>query len=300
MTLSLPRLADEVEYARGLPAWADNPDLSFFLDRNAAIITDDLRVLGVQAAADRGSTWLGVGPTMAAKVARRIVNGQPECPTAGQFAYELKELGIDVGNAVAYLNSFDRATDYDEEKQVLIEASQGALLSLDHGHYPWCTSRNVTAVGAVSDTGLSARNIRRVIMVVKAVPTRVPGRSGPAAGKELTWEEVCKRAGRPYEEIYQTADLAGGGKGAGGLERPFELSMGELQYAAELNGPTSIALTFADWYDYSVFRARQTRHLSPKVMRLVKRVEEVTRTPVFMVRTGPGYGDMVFLRSGVS
>jgi adenylosuccinate synthase len=269
-----------------------------FIDRNAAIITDELRESGVGAAKMRGSTFLGVGATMSAKVARA-----GECITAreAKVAIEVPGANIRVVNVAAQLRVMDRDQPeggFDAPFRVQVEASQGAMLSLDHGHYPYCTSRNMTAPGAISDAGLNHKDVKRVIMVLKAVPTRVPGPSGPSAGKELTWEEVCSNAGRPFEEIVQTADEPGAGKGAGGVERPFALSFEEIEYAAGLVGPTSIVLTFIDWYDYTCHRARQKRHLSPKVMSLIRSIEEAAGAPVIQVRTGPEYHDIVYMRGG--
>lgn len=303
MTFSLDGLLREVEYvtetARAevgpVPGpWKEGPET--VVDRNAAIITYALRKSGEEAAKKRGSTFLGVGATMAAKTAR--AGG---CSTAKDHIDMLGDIGVQVGNVASWLRTHDRDQGYDEDFPVLIEASQGAMLSLDHGHYPFCTSRNVTATGALSDTGLNWRDVRRVVMVIKALPTRVPGPSGPAAGQELTWEAACRRAGRPYEEIAQTSsgDDPAAGPGAGGKERPFELSMDEVEYAAGLCGPTSVVLTFIDWYDYTCNGAKQQRHLTPKVNRLIHRVEEAAGAPVMYVRTGPAYGDLVHMRPGL-
>ena len=287
MTFSLDGLRREVELHK---------PIGLFVDRNAAIITEDLRESGMSAAKTRGSTFLGVGATMAAKVAR---NGS--CTIASRYLREIEDMGGTVSNVAAVLRLYDRNENggWDTPTHVLLEASQGVMLSLDHGYYPYCTSRNVTASGALSDCGLNWQDVNRVIMVVKAVPTRVPGNSGPSAAKELSWKEVCARAGRPYEEIAQTADAStGAGPGAGGVERPFEISMVELRQAADLCGPTSIVLTHADWYDYSCLGARQQRHLSPKIKLLAHDIEEVMGAPVTQIRTGPEYNDVVYLPSG--
>ena len=60
---------------------------------------------------------------------------------------------------------------------VLLEGSQGTLLDVDHGTYPFVTSSNPTAGGASTGSGVGPTKITRVIGIVKAYTTRVG--SGP-------------------------------------------------------------------------------------------------------------------------
>ncbi|NBR94239.1 MAG: adenylosuccinate synthase, partial [Actinobacteria bacterium] len=65
----------------------------------------------------------------------------------------------------------------DAGKTVLLEGSQGTLLDVDHGTYPFVTSSNPTAGGACTGSGIGPTKIERVIGIVKAYTTRVG--SGP-------------------------------------------------------------------------------------------------------------------------
>jgi adenylosuccinate synthase len=65
----------------------------------------------------------------------------------------------------------------DQGKNVLLEGSQGTLLDVDHGTYPFVTSSNPTAGGACTGSGIGPTRISRVIGIVKAYTTRVG--SGP-------------------------------------------------------------------------------------------------------------------------
>src|ERR1700681_1426105 len=60
---------------------------------------------------------------------------------------------------------------------VLLEGSQGTLLDVDHGTYPFVTSSNPTAGGACVGSGVPPTRITQVIGVIKAYTTRVG--SGP-------------------------------------------------------------------------------------------------------------------------
>jgi adenylosuccinate synthase len=65
----------------------------------------------------------------------------------------------------------------DQGKNVLLEGSQGTLLDVDHGTYPFVTSSSPTAGGACTGSGIGPTRISRVIGIVKAYTTRVG--SGP-------------------------------------------------------------------------------------------------------------------------
>ncbi|MDP9396708.1 MAG: adenylosuccinate synthase [Actinomycetota bacterium] len=56
---------------------------------------------------------------------------------------------------------------------VLLEGSQGTLLDVDHGTYPFVTSSNPTAGGACTGSGIAPMRISGVIGIVKAYATRV-------------------------------------------------------------------------------------------------------------------------------
>src|SRR5664280_1264595 len=62
-------------------------------------------------------------------------------------------------------------------KVVLLEGSQGTLLDVDHGTYPFVTSSNPTAGGACAGSGIGPTRISRVVAIIKAYTTRVG--SGP-------------------------------------------------------------------------------------------------------------------------
>lgn len=65
----------------------------------------------------------------------------------------------------------------DRGEVVLLEGSQGTLLDIDHGTYPYVTSSNPTSGGACAGAGLGPTRISRVLGILKAYTTRVG--SGP-------------------------------------------------------------------------------------------------------------------------
>jgi len=120
-----------------------------------------------------------------------------------------------------------------EGNRVLLEGAQGTLLDLDHGTYPFVTSSNPVAGGALVGSGLGPKEVDRVIGVTKAYVTRVG--SGPfptedegdvGEGMRQRGQEFGTTTGRPRRCGWFDAVL--------------------LRYAARINGLTELFLTKLD------------------------------------------------------
>lgn len=61
----------------------------------------------------------------------------------------------------------------EEDKKVVFEGAQGALLCMDHGTYPFVTSSSPTAASVPINTGISPKYIDEVVGITKAYSTRV-------------------------------------------------------------------------------------------------------------------------------
>ena len=91
-----------------------------------------------------------------------------------------------------------------EGKKILLEGSQGSLLDVDFGTYPFTTSSNSTVCGAPAGAGIPPRQIHRVLGIMKAYTTRVgsgpfPTEMDDTLGKEIQ-EKGCEfgaTTGRP-------------------------------------------------------------------------------------------------------
>ena len=72
-------------------------------------------------------------------------------------------------------------------KSILFEGAQATMLDIDHGTYPFVTSSNCTAGGAVTGSGVGPTNIDRVLGVAKAYHPRrlrpLPDRARPRRGR---------------------------------------------------------------------------------------------------------------------
>jgi len=123
-----------------------------------------------------------------------------------------------------------------ENKTVLLEGAQGALLDLDHGTYPYVTSSNPTVGGAVTGLGLSPKSISSVLGVFKAYTTRVGAGPFPTELLDSVGEEIRVRA-------WEYGSTTGRPRRCGWFDGIA------ARYSAELNDYTSIILTRLDILD---------------------------------------------------
>ena len=133
-----------------------------------------------------------------------------------------------ITNTVVLLNKAHK-----NDKKILLEGAQGALLDIDHGSYPFVTSSNTTIGGLITGSGLSPHTIDRIVGVAKAYTTRV-GR-GPFPTEDV--DEIgirMRELGREY------------GATTGRPRRCGWLDLVALKHAVTINGITEIALTKVD------------------------------------------------------
>ncbi|GAB4120352.1 MAG: adenylosuccinate synthetase [Roseiflexaceae bacterium] len=210
-----------------------------------------------------GSTASGSGACQADFALRRV-----------QQARQIPELQTLLGDVAAHTNEQAR------QGGVIVECSQGTLLSLALSpDYPYVTSGNCTVAAAADDIGLNWQRIGGAVMVVKAVPSRVG--AGPLPG-ELDPAEIAARGIAEYGVVTGRPRRKAG-------EIPWDL----LGYAAMLNGPTEIALTFCDHYDPAVTGATTLAELTLPIERLIAQVEATCNAPVTIIETGKPFRAMI-------
>jgi adenylosuccinate synthase len=220
-----------------------------------------------------GSTGQGVGAATARKILRNAM--QPPVRRAG-----------DVAELRPYLHDSREVLDdaYASGRRVLLEGTQGTGLSLHHGAYPFVTSRDTTVSGCLSEAGIAPSRVRRIVMVCRTYPIRVQnpdgGTSGPM-GLELTWGTVAQRSSVPLEEILQTEVTSTTKRDRRAAEFGWDL----LRRAASLNGPTDIAMTFADYIDVRNKDARRFDQLTPATIQIIEEIERVAGAPVSLIAT---------------
>ena len=208
------------------------------------------------------TTGSGTGPCNAERALRTV-----------KLAHEISELEKFLTDVPQEVNAA-----IEEEKNVLIEGTQGTYLSLYHGTYPYCTSKDVTASAACSDVGVGPTKVDEVILVFKAYTTRVGG--GPLPN-ELSWEEAEKRG---WAEV---ATVTGRRR----RSAPFNYELAKR--AVMLNGATQAAMTKIDVMFPECKGVKSYEKLSKEAKAFIKNVEGEIKVPVTLVGTGPDAWEIV-------
>lgn len=118
-------------------------------------------------------------------------------------------------------------------KRLMFEGSQGALLDVDHGTYPYVTSTSATGGGIASGAGVPTTSLTTRIGVLKAYSTRVGSGPFPTELKGAFADDLRKRGGEF-------------GTTTGRPRRIGWLDLVAARYAATLLDPTHIALLHLD------------------------------------------------------
>lgn len=176
----------------------------------------------------RGGYGMGISPALIAKIRR---DGTAVLASS-IFPGETSDVSRDINELVKM------------GKHGLIEASQGALLSLTHGDYPHTTSYDVTAPAVMNAAGIGIKAVRHVYGVVRCYPMRVAGNSGPLP-QETSFDEIERKSGAKiadYRRQQTNEDNTPYGE-----ERIGKFDLRDFRKAANLNTPDSIILTHTDW-----------------------------------------------------
>tara|TARA_B110000008_G_scaffold154045_1_gene155101 strand:- start:4180 stop:5439 length:1260 start_codon:yes stop_codon:yes gene_type:complete len=205
-----------------------------------------------------GSTLKGIGPTYMDKTGRnglrvgdissvdfkekyeKLKQKHVQILNFYDFDYELEELETAWFASLATLNSFDHIesehyihTALKENKKILAEGAQGALLDIDFGSYPFVTSSNTITAGACTGLGIAPNKIGDVFGIFKAYCTRVG--SGPFPSE--LFDEVGARLAKVGNEFGATT---GRPRRCGWIDIPA------LKYAININGVTQLMMMKAD------------------------------------------------------
>lgn len=209
-----------------------------------------------------GTTGRGVGPAIEERVGRtaKLAKDIPELePYLADVALEANE-AIDKG------------------KEVLLEGTQGLMLSLFYGSYPYVTGRDTSASAICSEAGVGPTNVDEVLIVLKAFMTRVGGGSLPG---ELSKEEAKKRG---WFEI---------AAGTGRERRSAPYDFDTARRSVMINGATQIALTKLDILYSECEGVRDYSELSERATQFIESIEEHMGIPVVLIGTGPEALDIV-------
>ena len=210
-------------------------------------------------------------------------------------------------------------------KVVLLEGSQGTLLDVDHGTYPFVTSSNPSAGGASTGSGIGPTKITRVIGILKAYTTRVGSGPFPTELFDEDGEALRKIGG-------EVGVTTGRNRRCGWFDAPI------ARYAVRVNGLTDFFLTKLDvltgWekipvcvayeidgkrveelpasqsdfhhakpiYEYlsgwkeNISKARSVADLPKNAQEYVKFLEKISGAPMSAIGVGPGRDETIVVR----
>lgn len=175
---------------------------------------------------------------------------------------------------------------YAAGQRIMLEGTQGTMLSLYHGEYPFVTSRDTTAAGCLAEAGISPLRVRRIVLVCRTYPIRVgdpPGGTGTSGimSQPITWKQIATRSGLKLESLRKVER----GTVSGKRRRVAEFDWALLRKSAQLNFPTDIALTFVDYLHHKNRGARRFDQLQSETIRFIEEVERVANAPVSLIST---------------
>jgi len=92
---------------------------------------------------------------------------------------------------IRYVNSdtWLEMVEYHRNDHWLFECSQGVMLDVNFGRYPYVTSRTTLPRVAIERNGLGSLDWQ-YFGVYRTFPIRTGGNSGPTGGEELKWEDI--------------------------------------------------------------------------------------------------------------
>ena len=209
-----------------------------------------------------GTTGWGVGPAVQerAKRSARLAKDAPELQLLLTDVAEEANSAVDAG------------------KNVILEGTQGLMLSLYHGTYPYVTSRDTSAAAICSESGVGLNRVNTVLVVYKSFITRVG--TGGLPG-ELSKEEALRRG------WFETA----AGTGRERRSAPFDFDL--ARRAARIHGATEAAVTKLDILHPECKGARSLDELPKDAKEFIVEVEKAASVPVTIIGTGPDALDII-------
>jgi adenylosuccinate synthase len=209
-------------------------------------------------------------------------------------------------------------------ERVLLEGAQGALLDVDHGTYPYVTSSNTTAGGAALGVGIGPTMVDGVIGVVKAYTTRVGEGPLPTELPSPMQERVRAlggefgaTTGRPRRCGWFDAVVVRYAARVNGLTGLAVTKLDVLDTLPELKIATSYAAGGGELDDFpgdlglleeaepvyetlpgwqtSTAEARRWEDLPEAAQAYLRRISELTETPLWYVSVGTRRDQIIHL-----
>ncbi|MWN32638.1 adenylosuccinate synthase [Gilliamella sp. Pra-s65] len=211
-------------------------------------------------------------------------------------------------------------------EKIMFEGAQGTLLDIDHGTYPFVTSSNTTAGGVATGSGFGPRYVGYVLGIVKAYSTRVGAGPFPTELFDDVGEYLCKQGnefgattGRRRRTGWLDAvavrkavqlnsvsgfcltklDVLDGLKEVKicvGYQLPDGNVIKNAPAAAEEWSLVKPVYESMPGWSESTFGVKRYDALPQAAKDYIKRIEELTETPIDIISTGPDRSETMILR----
>jgi adenylosuccinate synthase len=233
----------------------------FGIDFRAGVITKDhIERDGASENSKKiGTTKTGCGPAVSDRVNR------------------VAKLAVDFPELKPYIT--DVVKEVNQAKNVMIEGTQGFMLSVLYGTYPFVTSKDVSASTIAADVGLGPTKIDDVVMVLKSYTTRVG--SGPLK-HEVSVDEAKAKNMQEYGTV----------TGRPRRSSP-DLHYDDLRLAATINGATQLAITKIDIRFKGNDKVRKYNDLTKEAKTFIEDTEKHVGVPITLIGTGPDAEDII-------
>ena len=213
-----------------------------------------------------------------------------------------------------------------EQKYILYEGAQGALLDIDHGTYPFVTSSNTLAGQASVGSGIGPSSLEYILGIVKAYTTRVGEGPFPTEQSNNIGEYLSEKG-------HEVGTVTGRSRRCGWFDAVL------VRQSACLNGITGVALTKLDVLDEldeikicvgyelagkqidylpsaqsaqsevqpiyetmqgwktSTAKSKSIDELPPLAMKYVRRIESLIGVPISLISTSPEREDTILIQN---
>jgi adenylosuccinate synthase len=291
-----------------------------------------------------GTTWRGIGPAYADKIRRigfRIGDLQKEAFMRKKLAFVVDQVKNPILTKLYGKDAYDWSTMLDEytryakeldpyikdtypiiqnaldsNAKILLEGAQATMLDLDFGTYPYVTSSNPTAGGALTGSGIAPTKVDLTLGVFKAYTSRVGYGPFPSELLDEVGDQIRERG-------HEFGTVTGRARRIGWFDSAV------ARYSVRLNGVSVAALMRLDIlddqpllkictgyefrgarYDHPIANISHYKHCTPvyeevpgweteigaakcwddlpqRCRDYVERVGELIGTPVQLIGTGP-------------
>lgn len=256
VNVHVPQLLKEIEETGVKDRIGVDSQCSIIEEKHSAMDKSSEHLKGL------GTTGWGVGPAQEDRV-RRTGKTAQDIPELKQY---LTDVALETNTAI------------DAGKNVLLEGTQGLMLSLFYGTYPYVTSRDTSASAVCAEAGVGPTKVDTVLLVYKAFITRVG--TGPLPG-EISKEEAIRRG---WFEI-------AAGTGRERRAAPFDFDLAKR--SAMINGATEAAVTKLDILFPACKNATSFDQLPSKAKEFIAKIESSIGAPVTVIGTGPSVFDII-------